>query len=46
MNTPIITRRAMLATAAILPGAARANNLDKARRAGELLVATELHFAP
>ena len=46
MNIPIITRRAMLATAAILPGAARANNLDKARRAGELLVATELHFAP
>ena len=46
MNTPILTRRAALAAAAIIPGAALANNLDKARRAGELLIATELHFAP
>ena len=44
------TRRALgAATAALaLPfiRPAAANNLDKARRAGELLVATELHFAP
>ena len=55
MTGPVFTRRAagkwiggsaVLATAAIIPGAALANNLDKARRAGELLVAPELHFAP
>ena len=49
MTQPLFTRRAAgLAAAAIfapLTGA-RANNLDKARRAGELLIATELHFAP
>lgn len=45
------TRRALgaasvgaLAAAHIRPAAA--NNLEKARRAGELLIATELHFAP
>ena len=48
MKQPALTRRAAgLAAAAILaPFAARANNLEKARRAGELMVATELHFAP
>jgi polar amino acid transport system substrate-binding protein len=53
MNQPKITRRAAgrlapLAAAAIfapLTGA-HANNLEKARRAGELMIATELHFAP
>ena len=46
-----ITRRALGAatiggvTAANIRPAA-ANNLEKARRAGELLIATELHFAP
>lgn len=46
MTGPVFTRRVALAAAAIIPGAALANNLDKARRTGELLVATELHFAP
>ena len=55
MTAPLFTRRAggklvggsaALVAAAIIPGAALANNLDKARRAGELLIATELHFAP
>lgn len=46
------TRRALgaaaLGAALALPAIRRAaaNNLEKARRAGELLVATELHFAP
>lgn len=46
-----ITRRALgaatiggLTAANIWPAAA--NNLEKARRAGELVIATELHFAP
>ena len=49
MTQPLLTRRAAgLAAAAVLAplAGARANNLDKARRAGELLIATELHFAP
>lgn len=44
-----LTRRAAVlgASAALLaPAIARANNLEKARRAGELMIATELHFAP
>jgi polar amino acid transport system substrate-binding protein len=47
-----ITRRAALAVATLAAPAllaartAYANNLEKARAAGELLVATELHFAP
>lgn len=44
-----ITRRTLgLATPAIFAplAGARANNLEKARRAGELMIATELHFAP
>lgn len=49
MTQARLTRRAAgLAAAAIfapLTGA-RANNLEKARRAGELMIATELHFAP
>jgi len=48
----ILTRRGLgaatlgtgLATAAIHRAAA--NNLEKAKRAGELLIATEMHFAP
>ena len=43
------TRRAAVlgASAALFaPAIARANNLEKARRAGELMIATELHFAP
>jgi polar amino acid transport system substrate-binding protein len=48
----IFTRRAMgvAALGAVLAAPAlrraAANNLEKARRAGELVVATELHFAP
>ena len=44
-----ITRRAAVLGAAAglaIPGLARANALEKARQAGELVVATELHFAP
>ncbi|WP_376090236.1 transporter substrate-binding domain-containing protein [Roseomonas sp. CCTCC AB2023176] len=45
---PRFTRRALGAAALSLPfiRPAAANNLEKARRAGELLIATELHFAP
>ncbi|MBU8536709.1 transporter substrate-binding domain-containing protein [Falsiroseomonas tokyonensis] len=51
MTKLLISRRAVLAAAALAAPAlatrgARANNLEKARAAGELLVATELHFAP
>lgn len=53
MTKLLITRRraAMAAMALAAPGllaarAAHANNLEKAQRAGELLIATELHFAP
>ncbi|RVT96142.1 transporter substrate-binding domain-containing protein [Rhodovarius crocodyli] len=44
-----VTRRAAVLGAAAglaIPGLARANALEKARQAGELVVATELHFAP
>lgn len=45
---PIPRRAAILGAGAALfaPRLARANNLEKARRAGELMIATELHFAP
>jgi polar amino acid transport system substrate-binding protein len=53
MTKLLITRRraAMAAMALASPGLlaarpAQANNLEKAQRAGELLIATELHFAP
>jgi polar amino acid transport system substrate-binding protein len=44
-------RQAGIAAAALFapmlaPRFAQANNLEKARRAGELMIATELHFAP
>ncbi|NKC32833.1 transporter substrate-binding domain-containing protein [Falsiroseomonas selenitidurans] len=49
MTKLLITRRsaALAAVAALAaPSLARADNLAKARAAGELLIATELHFAP
>lgn len=45
---PLTRRMAVLGAAGALvaPRLARANNLEKAQRAGELMIATELHFAP
>jgi polar amino acid transport system substrate-binding protein len=51
MTRSIITRRTLGAalaagTAGFYVRKAAANNLDKAKKAGKLVVATELHFAP
>ncbi len=50
MTTRTVTRRSLgiaaLATPLLAPRFAAANNLEKAKRAGELTIATELHFAP
>lgn len=51
MTKLLITRRRAAALALTVPGllaarASSANNLEKAQRAGELMIATELHFAP
>jgi len=45
---PFTRRATLLAAATVLaaPRVARANNLEKAKAKGELLIATELHFAP
>ncbi|WP_207623022.1 transporter substrate-binding domain-containing protein [Falsiroseomonas algicola] len=41
-----LTAAAALFAPMLAPRFAHANNLEKARRAGELMIATELHFAP